>query len=475
MKKVMLIVIVFLVLISGLYIVANMSDGPVPHFDASEGIDDSSFEAFLLSVAGPANFDRDNGFYKLWTLIEPIGTNIESDVLLTNIQRMHDPKYNNEKYLKEYIGNDKSWVAGRKYTGYLKPFMDKRTELIKKHGKFDSYSGNKDRDWAQFLYSRKDAALELISMYQPFLDRYHKLVDSDVFQEFTTSRPDASLPNLLSWLQIGRLYITEGMINALDGDWEAGIHQILAHIELTKKGLRGSRTLLFNLIAKALMKESLYGLASLMNQPEFPDRVYQKVIHELVPLQYEEFGTRVPLLLETYSLSHAKRGGLLFQQNRTRQYLFDFLSNLVNSEKILPYKWQSHPLEYKKVKEGLFWWLENPVGKIKFEKAATSDTVRNLFAAIFKAYSLKAVYDMTRISAELHLNYTVDKPVQAILYSLETYQTWLDPGSGNPYKWHPKKQLLYSFSTDRDDDDGTADYYSDETDITLPVILYIKK
>ena len=61
---------------------------------------------------------------------------------------------------------------------------------------------------------------------------------------------------------------------------------------------------------------------------------------------------------------------------------------------------------------------------------------------------------MTRISAELHLNYTPGKPVQDILNGLETYQTLLDPCSGKPYIWNGQKQILYSLGIDRDDYGG---------------------
>ncbi|UCH98001.1 MAG: hypothetical protein JSV88_14425, partial [Candidatus Aminicenantes bacterium] len=95
--------------------------------------------------------------------------------------------------------------------------------------------------------------------------------------------------------------------------------------------------------------------------------------------------------------------------------------------------------------------------------------------AIFKSYMKKAVYDMVRISAELHLKYDPDKPVQEILNGLEAYKT-LDPCSGKPYKWNDEKQLLYSIGTDRVDNAGETNIYRKiaGSDYAIPVILYLR-
>ena len=79
------------------------------------------------------------------------------------------------------------------------------------------------------------------------------------------------------------------------------------------------------------------------------------------------------------------------------------------------------------------------------------------------------------ISAELHLHYDPDKPVQEILNSLESYKV-LDPCSGKPYKWNDEKQLLYSIGIDREDNGGITNPYpgSVGVDFALPVILYLK-
>ena len=83
---------------------------------------------------------------------------------------------------------------------------------------------------------------------------------------------------------------------------------------------------------------------------------------------------------------------------------------------------------------------------------------------------------MLHISADLHLNYTPDKPVQEILNGLESYKTLLDSCSGKPYVWNDEKQILYSIGIDRKDNNGEANQYKkiEEMDYPLSVILYLK-
>jgi hypothetical protein len=50
----------------------------------------------------------------------------------------------------------------------------------------------------------------------------------------------------------------------------------------------------------------------------------------------------------------------------------------------------------------------------------------------------------------------------------------VDPCSGKPYIWNQQKQVLYSFGIDRDDDGGNYNKNTLDTDIPIPVILYIR-
>jgi len=479
-RKIGLIVLVVLVALAVVYIGFNQWDAPPPTFSIEglgDNVDTSSFKNFYSTFLTQPSFDKRNGYYRLWTLTEPEGTDVESDDVIFKYRRFYDPKFDNDKYIKEWNASDENWFTNRKgYKGSFKPYLTKWKQMLKKDGDWVNPPKDPTQDWTREVLAHRDIVVELQTLEKVFLERYQRVVDSEVFEDFTLIRPDFPVPHLLAWLQVTKLYIIVHMLDAVDGNWETGVSHLLNHIRFSKKAVKGSRTLILNLVAKAVQRLTLQALASLMNQPEFPAPLYEKIIDGLPPLENEDFGTRVPMLLEGFNLTRIEKGGLLLQKNRTRQYFCDLVSKLVNSEKIPPFQWESSPLENNKVKNGWFWWLLNPAGKSEFERVAESQTVSNLFTVVFKSYSLKAIYEMTRISAELHLHYTPgkDKTVKEVLDRLETYRSWVDPGSGKPYVWDERRQVLYSIGTDRDDDGGKADYTTIDTDIILPVVLYIK-
>jgi hypothetical protein len=471
--KVGLRVLVVLVALGAAYIGFNQIDAPAARFDVGERLDTSSLQNLADSVWDQPSFDKNNGYYRMWSLTEPVDADIESEELLLKYRRMHDPKFDNDKYIKEWNTNENNWTYKKKFKGPYSKYSQKRREILEKNGTFDSWAGFSTRDWARMILAKKEPLLELKSLYQVFLDRYQKLVNSEIFEDFTIVRYDATVPHLLGWLHVARLYNTVHMLDALEGNWEKGVSHLLDHIKFTKKTIKTGRTIILNLVGKAMMRESLYGLVSLMNEPEFPKTLYTKIINGLPPITYEEYGTK-GLIVEAYSASQVKKGNLLLQKNRTQQYFYDFFAKLVKSEKIPPYQWESNPMENNSLKTGWSWWLQNPAGKILFDKDQSPPAKNNLFLTVFKSYWLKADYDMTRIAAELHLNYVPGKPVQEILDSLTTYRNWVDPCSGKPYKWAQQKQVLYSFGIDREDDGGNFNKATLDTDIPIPVILYIR-
>ncbi|MCU0288379.1 MAG: hypothetical protein MUF15_18540, partial [Acidobacteria bacterium] len=102
-------------------------------------------------------------------------------------------------------------------------------------------------------------------------------------------------------------------------------------------------------------------------------------------------------------------------------------------------------------------------------------TGENFFAASFKSYAVKVFYDLTRISAELHLRYQPGKPIQEILDELEIYRSLKDPCTGKSYIWNDKKQLLYGIGFDKKDNgggDSTRYTQIEGVDFAFPVILF---
>jgi hypothetical protein len=321
------------------------------------------------------------------------------------------------------------------------------------------------------------------------------MLENNIFQDFISIEADAPLPNLLAWLHTAKLYTAVNLLTALEGDWDKGVSNLLNMVDFGKRAVKGSRFLIVNLISKAIMYFPLEAIASLMNQKDCPTTVYEIVLNRTPALKYEEYGTRTSMICEVVGftfdyINHPYKNEpyrpfnfweriplfLTLQKNRTKNYADEIYKQFIEMEQTLPYRWKSDRIPIKSLSTGPFWWLCNAGGKILLEGYSGYTTNEKvLYTLIFKSYRLKCVYDMVRISAELHLNYDPDKTVQEILNGLESYKV-LDPCSGKPYKWNDEKQFIYSIGTDRKDNGGETNlYYKIEgTDFAIPAILYLK-
>lgn len=425
--------------------------------------------AFSEKDLPPANFDKSNGFYRLWALCEPPEVDIDSDAVIDKYRKLFYPEFN-EKYHSEFY-----------YKAYKDMFSNKDRETIKNifekaDLKWPLYRGN----WSDKILAARDDIGELKTAVKPLLDNYQKFINSDVIEDFTAIRGDSLLPNLLAWMKVGRVYNVVNIWEALQGNWQTGAANILAHVDAVKKTIKGSRSLIINIIAKRMLRESTYMLSDLMNREDCPGEIFEKVFNGLPPIEYEEYGTRNDFICENLMCDHyidhfpeaseySFVFGLFLQENRTKKYLSNYFIDMIEHEKTQPYRWQSPPSSRPDYKKGCCWWLQNGTGKV-----IASELVPNLLSAINKAYLVKSIYDMVRITAELHLKYDPQKSVAENLKELESYKT-PDPYSGKPYTWNQKKQVFYGIGADRKDDGGRPfDYPNLTGDFVVPCILYIK-
>ena len=432
-----------------------------------------------------AAFDRSNGFYILWGLSEPPETDITSAKFSEKYRQLFDPRYDNEKYIAAFDFT----AAKKKYARYRESF--KKLDL-----RSGSDSTSSKEDWCQEVLTKKSLLAPLNSDLQVQYHRFRMMIDSKVFEDFITIDSDAPLPNLVAWLHAAKVYTAVNILTALEGDWETGVANLLDMADFGKRAVKGSRFLIVNLFSKATLTLPLQAVASLMNRKECPVAVYEMVLKRMPPLEYEEFGTRKSLICEVvafnfdfidnpyhdnpyrpYSFWERMPIKLLLLKNQTRNYADQLIKQFIELEQTPPYQWQSDKIALKPIKTGPFWWLWNGGGKILLEAyndyASAYKKGEGIYSVIFKAYQKKALYDMVKISAELHLKYNLEKPVQEILNGLDSYKV-PDPCSGKPYIWDEDKQVLYSIGTDRVDDGGSYATSTISTDVVLPCVLYIR-
>ena len=460
MKKIIIRILSVLVGLLVLYVVINL-------FDAGEPTADFSAQDIPTGT-----FDKSNGYYRLWTLIEPEGTDVQADEVINRVRRMFDPQhpeFEDGKYIVEFDLE----------THKKKGSVFKKLKLLWPKA-YD------DKEWVRSMLSQKKTVRKFRKEFKVYLERYRRLIDTEVFEDFTLLRWDSPIPNLLAWLRIAKLYIGINVLDAVEGNWQQGVSNILDQLDFGKRAVKGSHVMITDLVAKAVTQVSIKAIVDLMNQKECPREVFQQVLDRTPPLEYDEYGSRTSFIGEglavpSYFEFVAKTKGFLarflywifFHKNRIKKVHYANASNLLKYEKTPPYKWEKDLEEAPALCTGWFWWLQNPLGKSWYDK---DKVFGNLHKVIYKSYRLKAFYEMLRISAELHLNYTPDKPVRAILDGLESYRTLQDSCSGKPYVWNDEKQILYSIGIDREDNGGETQQYEriKGMDYPIPVILYLK-
>jgi hypothetical protein len=421
----------------------------------------------------PATFDKSNGFYRLWTLGEPTDIDVESEAVINKYRKLFDPGFDNKVYRRQF--DYRAYRRGaNKITGKIRADMEFPT-------------GIRPDIW-KYLMSPGANIKELQQAHPVLLERYQELIDTPAVEDFSSPfRWDIQIFNHLAWLRIARLYVAVNAVDAVNGQWEKGVTNLLAHTAFARKTVNGSRILITNLIGKAVASLSLQMLVSLMNRDDCPRDVYNQILQGLPPLQPGDFGTKNSFIFETLAFDQYLERGIIdetreygnffkslaykffTQKNRTRKHFYQHIKKVIDYETTPPFQWESDIPQVRKSKRAI-WWFINPGGKLIIDQWFS-----NFYSILLRTHKVRTFYDITRISAELHLKDDPAKTVEEVLKQLDTYKKTIDPCSGKPYAWNPQKQVLYSIGTDRNDDNGKYDSTTLDTDFALPVRLKGRK
>jgi hypothetical protein len=421
----------------------------------------------------PATFDKSNGFYRLWTLAEPTDIDVESEAVINKYRKLFDPGFDNELFPGQF-DQKAYWEITSKITEKIRLDIEFKT-------------GIRPDTW-KYLSSPAANIKELKQNHSVLLERYQELIDTPIIEDFSPLlRWNQPIFNHLAWLRIARLYVAVNAVDAINGQWEQGVDNLLAHTAFARRTVNGSRNLITNLVGKAVASFSLQMLAALMNRDDCPREVYSQIRQGLPPQKPGDFGTKNSFIYETLTFNQYLEKGIydeirehgdffellarkfFTQENRTLKHSHQHIKEIIDYETTPPFQWESDIPEVRKSKSA-FWWFINPGGKLIFDQFYT-----NYLSILLKTYRVRTFYDITRISAELHLKDDPGKPVEEVLKQIDTYNKTPDPCSGKPYAWNPQKQVLYSIGTDRNDDNGKNDAAALDTDFALPVLLKGRK
>lgn len=405
----------------------------------------------------PASLEADNGFYILWMLDAPPEKELGDQASVMEIRALFDPGFDNDRtiaaYLEKRSGGSRSAQAWKD----LSPSFPADTEPASK-------------DWFVFF---RDSRLEVQRQEQQYavlLERYADLLASPKVEDFTLPRIDAPAPNLAMWLKVAKLYTGVQVLKALDGRWVEAATGLLAQVDLCRRSIPSSRTIVFNLVSKAVMTQSLRALACLLDQQLCPRSVASQALAGLPQLSHEEYGARQAFAFEYLAMAglidrlesgQPPEGDsplpapvralspLLLSPNRTKQYFADYWTMMLEYEAKPPHTWPAATVQaHTPLSSRFLWWMQNAAGKVLADVAVPS-----MERAVHRSYALKARHDLVRISAELRLAHTQGQSVEFTLRGLDTFQA-LDPYSGRNYMYSQRDGLLYSVGPDRVDAGG---------------------
>ncbi|MCP4149156.1 MAG: hypothetical protein GY757_15525 [bacterium] len=463
MKKVMKVILILLVLLILSYTVFNLFDS------------DLHPNAYSAADLPPTSFEKTNGYFYIWGLSEPDGVEVLSDEYIRELRHIFDTTLSPADARERFQKFDT--------TKYREQFSKSKTnKIISKISFADRFS----KDWISELAPQQKQIDDAQLAAPVLLKRYRLLIAAPECRDFSAFNFEAPIPNFLALLKTAKLYTALCTQKAVSGQWVEGVNDLLAQIYFSRRATTFSRSLITNHIAKACTTISLQGLLSIINHSECPASLYPLILSGMTPLEYPEYGNRNAYIGEYLTLSTTVDMPLeskdfsdtilrflpisiFLHKNRTKNTFYRVYSGMIAFDGQEPFRWDRDPtvefekeLEWKKP----FWWLRNPIGRL-FSAIA----LPNLQTAIFRGYRVRALYDMTRIAAELQLNYSPGQKVENILKDLDSYKA-LDPFSGKPYIWHPRKKLLYSFGMDKKDNDGVVTRSNfRKTDVAIPVVL----
>jgi len=430
-------------------------------------------------VLSEEDYRPGNGYFTLWTLIEPRDRDVHAPEVLAPYRALH----REETFARAMAAFD--WKRYKKLGG---AFARTYQEVQKQYPQWvKSPSRWSGIEWVEWIRRARKGIIALEGEFDYMLARYEDMLRNPFFRDLTIVRSDAPVPNLLAWLRLAKLYSAGRVLEALDGDWDTAVSGLLDQLASARKVSRGSRTLITNLVAKAEFRQAVEALAALMNQPECPRRIYSMILERTPPLEFAEYGS-LPLIyeyryqpdynwnrfyrLEDKNLVSSALHTLFTLPQHTRNLRAQAIEEIIRAERLEPYKWEKDPFAPRDFTRGAFWWLRNPGGKLLMDRFFTEGGA-GLASVIMKSYRARTAFELLRISAELHLEYTPEKGVENTLKGLRTYKV-MDPCSGGPYIWNGEKQVLYSIGTDRLDDGGRPQFKDFTGDFPLQVVLYVR-
>lgn len=414
--------------------------------------------------------DAQNGFFHLWLLAAPTESDVTVPTTLEEVRRTLRPS------------EDLNAEEQAQRAAFLKSTREKPIH---------NPPPPADNGTMTMEYFRQHQALfrQNATELAVQMQRYQRMLQTTVFADLTPPRFDAPLPNLVYWLRMAKVYTADACLRGAAGEWQDAADRLLRQVAFCRTVDRGSTVLITRLVAKAVCRISLVGLAELMNQKDCPPEIFRRILEALPPAPHAaepgmdfhgEFAVTDRMLIGEPDVLIREMTGkpriphwlirLTLQKNHTRGYYRQARHHLERMSRIPPFQWSENALgTMPDPTRGPFWWWRNAGGKLLFRSLIT-----NMTTVVHKNYTLQVQYDLLRIAAELHLAYTPEKSMAENLAGLAAYRV-PDPYSGRPYRFNETRNVLYSVGPNGRDDGGVenSDFLT-KGDTIQPCVPFVR-
>lgn len=430
------------------------------------------------------HLESGNGFFLIWGFAEPP----ETDLLGLDFRK---------QALELFSARPGNYLFRTRYGQWL-------TRLnISFHQNWQRpnlYFPRLEEEVCAYFAERRAQIMEQRQRYDVPLRRYRQVLLAVDLEDFTPLGWEFPNRSFLLATFTAKLFAASRALAAIDGDWQKAGDDLLAALTAGLKLIKTGRSLKINSLGKIMVELSLRTLGSILNRNDCPADVIRSILERLPSRPIKEFGTATarnfvlmsfahalervkkdkivdPFLLKDYFhdpadffamerlvamsgprffLTVHALAAFFLKENETASMLRAFWDSVGILEETPPWQWDSEPMQQRLLPDstvGPFWWLRNPMGKMMVRSSVPHlwPVLRNY---VYRSLEMKIRYDLLRLLICIRLeknsiNARESAPILALLAAAEH-----DPYSGQPYRYNPSLNVIYSIGPDREDNGG---------------------
>ena len=411
---------------------------------------DIEAQKFIMKDLPPLNLSKENGFFKLLSLNEPLEVDCNDPKVIAGYQKLFDPSKTSLSLLNEWY---KQVYSKRKWPEPLK-------EIKNIVPPFETHPNLKE--WVDFLKAKKDRLNYLAIANQIMIQRYESIIRSPDVTDLTNPQLDGYV-NMYLVIKMSQFYSTWQILRAFDGKWENAVYNLVNQFQCLRKLSSTSRQIMTVLMSSVILDNSLRSLWIITIHPDCPQETLQVVLNKLSsPVKYKELipdstfkGEYLSVIMNYKKEIRADLDSSLFGKflhnifvdfNEIYQLFYNSTNSLIQFQGDRPYPQVTTLNEsqlYYETNYSLGGYIkeifDNGIGK-KMLGVIVPSTTLGLIRRIYRTQVLQDTLLLTTEYRTLRRKGIFKKGSTVRL----TYQREKDPFTGDTYSWDPEKETFYS-------------------------------